>query len=193
MAQFWVVAGPNGVGKTTFADRWLAPHMPVISPDSIASSLQITAVKAGKQAIKEQDRLLDLGVSFGVDTTFSGNREVQLMRRAASAGFKVNLIFVCVDRVEICLARVFERVARGGHTVPANDVTRRYYRSLRNLEIGLTLADRAYLLDNTGERRRLQLSVENERVKHISSTLPAWIGEYVPEKYTKRNSYQFRP
>lgn len=40
MPQLWIVAGPNGAGKTTIVDRWLAPRIPVVSPDAIAALSQ---------------------------------------------------------------------------------------------------------------------------------------------------------
>jgi len=86
MSQLWIVAGPNGAGKTTIADRWLAPRIPVVSPDAIAASNHLSPIQAGKAAIAEQERLLAAGLDFGLDTTFSGTRELSLMRRAASAG-----------------------------------------------------------------------------------------------------------
>ena len=75
MPQLWVVAGPNGVGKTTLADRWLAPRIPVVSPDSIAALKHLRPIQAGKAAIAEQERLLAAEVDFGLDTTFSGTRD----------------------------------------------------------------------------------------------------------------------
>ena len=119
-------------------------------------------------AVVEQERWLASGVSFALDTTFSGNREITLMKRAAEAGYKVNVIFVCVDRVALCHARIVERVENGGHGVPAEDVARRFGRSLENLTATFDLADRVFVLDNTGEKRRLLLSVDHGRVKHLS-------------------------
>ena len=58
---------------------------------------------------------------------------------------------------------------------PSSDVVRRYSRSLNNLKHGLTLADRVYLLDNTGRRRRLVLSIENQKLKMVSRRLPEWL------------------
>jgi len=182
MVQLWIVAGPNGAGKTTLADRWLAHRIPVVSPDSIAVSLNLTPLQAGRSAVREQERLLASHVSFALDTTFSGNRELILMKRAADAGYKVNVIFVCVESVALCHARIHERVDNGGHAVPAADVARRFGRSLDNLTTAFDFADRVFVLDNTGEKRRLLLSVDHHRVKHLSKNLPRWAKDAIPEQ-----------
>ena len=182
MAQLWIVAGPNGAGKTTLADRWLAPRIPVVSPDAIAASTQANPIQAGRAAVLEQERLLAHGVSFALDTTFSGNRELTLMQRAAAVGYKVNVVFLCVDSVALCLARIHERIESGGHAVPAQDVARRFTRSLENLSAAFDLADRVFVLDNTGEKRRLLLSVDQHRVKHLSRNLPQWAKEAIPQQ-----------
>ena len=182
MAQLWIVAGPNGAGKTTLADRWLAQRIPVVSPDAIAATLNLPPLHAGRLAVQEQERLLASRVSFALDTTFSGNRELALIKRAADAGYKVNLIFVCVASVALCHARIHERVENGGHAVPAADVARRFGRSLENLSTAFDLVDRIFVLDNTGEKRRLLLSVDHDRVKHLSRNLPQWAKSAIPER-----------
>lgn len=182
MPQLWIVAGPNGAGKTTIADLWLASRIPVVSPDNLAATQGISPIQAGKAAVLEQERLLSSGISFAVDTTFSGHREPDLMRRAKAAGFKVNLIFICVTSPALCQARIEERVSSGGHDVPARDVPRRFKRSLANLKVAFDIAERVFLLDNTGEKHRLLFSIERGRVKHLSNNIPDWAKQAIPER-----------
>lgn len=182
MPQLWIVAGPNGAGKTTIADRWLAPRIPVVSPDAIATLQNLSPIQAGKAAISEQERLLAAGDDFALDTTFSGNRELSLMQRATGSGYKISLVFVCVDTLALCQARIAERVESGGHAVPPQDVIRRYTRSLSNLSLAFDFADRVFVLNNTGEKRRLVLSVENGRLKHMAHNLPQWVREAIPDR-----------
>lgn len=163
MPQLWIIAGPNGAGKTTVADRWFAPRIPVVSPDTIAVQSGIGPIRAGRMAVFEQERLLAAGASFALDTTLSGKRERVLMKRATDAGYKVNLVFICVESLSLCQARILERTESGGHAVP-----------FANLPAALVLAERVFVLDNTGERRRLLLSVEQGRIKHLSGNLPVW-------------------
>ncbi|WP_370564693.1 AAA family ATPase [Cupriavidus sp. UME77] len=118
MPQLWVIAGPNGAGKTTVADRWFASRIPVVSPDSIAAELVVSPIEAGRLAVREQEKLLAESASFAVDTTLSGKRELILMRRAKVAGYKVNLVFVGGPDPGLCIARIAQRTAAGGHWVP---------------------------------------------------------------------------
>lgn len=143
MPQLWIVAGPNGAGKTTVADRWLSPRIPVVSPDTFAAENGLSPIQAGRAAVAEQERLLAARESFALDTTLSGNRELALMTRAVDAGYKVNLIFVCVENLALCQARILERTDSGGHAVPPKDVARRYGRSLANLPSACVLASGA--------------------------------------------------
>jgi predicted ABC-type ATPase len=70
------------------------------------------------------------------------------------------------------LARVRERVARGGHDIPAPIIMRRYAKSLANLPRAIDLADRTFILDNTGPRHRLLATIDNGQVRHQSSRIP---------------------
>ncbi|MCG5261269.1 zeta toxin family protein [Cupriavidus gilardii] len=174
MPQLWVIGGPNGAGKTTVADRWFADRIPVVSPDSIAARRGVTAVQAGKLAIEEQEKHLAEQESFAVDTTFSGKRELALMRAAKAAGYKVNLVFIGVPEPDLCMARIVQRVADGGHWVPPDDVRRRHARSLANFAEGFAIADRTFVLDNAALRPRLILSWENGRIRQHSCRIPQW-------------------
>ena len=72
-----------------------------------------------------------------------------MMRRARSLGFRIELFYVGTSRVEINIERVRQRVSRGGHDVPEEDIRRRYVRSLANLPAAIGLVDEAIILDNS--------------------------------------------
>lgn len=174
--QLWVIAGPNGAGKSTLVAHYLAGRLPVVNPDNIAlEQSDIGPIQAGKLAIARQKQHLDACESFAWETTLSGNRELAFMRKAKLSGYKVNLVFVGVRNARISILRVAERIAAGGHSVPAVDVARRFERSLRNLPDALAIADRAFIFDNSSERRRLLLVREQNQSRHVSKNLPPWI------------------
>jgi predicted ABC-type ATPase len=69
-------------------------------------------------------------VDFAVDATLSGAGRLELIHRAKACGYEVFLAFAALNNPERNIARVRDRVAKGGHFVPEGDVRRRYMRSL---------------------------------------------------------------
>jgi predicted ABC-type ATPase len=53
------------------------------------------------------------------------------------------------------------------------------------LSDAIDLADRAFVLDNSGENRRLLLSIERGRVKHLSNRLPHWAKTAIPRRFRR--------
>ncbi|WP_096704145.1 AAA family ATPase [Magnetospirillum sp. 15-1] len=182
MHQLWVIAGPNGSGKTSLTRRHLAGKLPIVNPDEIARDLNPdrpkapeASLRAGREALLQRRQLIAARQSFAVETTFSGNQEIALIKTAKEAGYKVNLVFICTDSPWLSMGRIAVRVMDGGHHVPGADVERRYQRSLANLPEGLALADRAWLLDNTRTRMRLVASIERGEVKTMINAQPKWV------------------
>ena len=79
------------------------------------------------------------------------------MRRAAEAGYKVNLIFVGLDDVAMSAARVHAHVHRGGHNVSKDAIFCRYGHSIEALPKALSIAHLAWVFDNSDSLRRLLL------------------------------------
>ncbi|MEM1042991.1 MAG: AAA family ATPase [Bacteroidota bacterium] len=132
-----IVAGPNGAGKTTFALEYLrADPLPFLSADAVAADLAPddparARVEAGKVFLRRLGTYIEAEESFAVETTLAGLGFERLLDRMQPR-YDTTLVFLFLDRPETCLARVRERVAKGGHHVPEADVVRRYYRSKRN-------------------------------------------------------------
>jgi predicted ABC-type ATPase len=182
MPQLWIVAGPNGSGKTSLTRKHLLGKLPIVNPDEIAAQLSgvgrsplDVAMQAGRQALAIQRWHLDQRDTFALETTFSGNRELALIQEAKAAGYKVNLVYLCTNSPMTSMGRIAQRVRDGGHFVPDDDVVRRYQRSLANLAAGVSAVDRAWLLDNTGERMRLVATIERGQVKSFAVALPEWV------------------
>ena len=146
---FWLIAGPNGVGKTTFAFKRLkavSGSIRFVDVRAIArglSPLQPGAAKrdAARMALTRVRRHFAARVSFSMETTLSGATHLELARQAKAAGMAVNLMYFSVRDPEICLARIARRVAEGGHDVPREMVLRRFERSFARLREILPLAD----------------------------------------------------
>ena len=152
-----MVAGPNGCGKTTFVREYLESYpYPYVSADVIAESIHSGSIEdvrleAGRQFVKQVAAQTEKGDSFIVESTLSGLMFKGVLRRAREAGYEVSILFIFLASSEACVARIRERVRKGGHPVPEEDVRRRFARSIRNFWGEYrTFADRWHLFYNGG-------------------------------------------
>jgi predicted ABC-type ATPase len=133
-----IVAGPNGSGKTTVAMQYAtAERIPYLGADEIAASLDPAApesvgIAAGRQFLRSVDQSISDGHSCVVESTLSGRSFRNSIINAAGRGFEITIVFLFVDSADVCVERVAERVRKGGHNVPENDIRRRYHRSINN-------------------------------------------------------------
>lgn len=187
--QLWFIAGPNGAGKSTLAERYSVEiRLPLVNPDNIAKKIsplnpnaEGVGLRAGREAIKQQNQLLAESKSFAIESTMSGKRELELLRRAKELGYKVNLVYCGVDFPERSLSRVELRVDAGGHHVPPADVVRRYSRSMENLQEALRIVDRAFIFDNSKGRHKLAVTLEQGVVRFRTRHLPDWLKIACPD------------
>ena len=151
-----IVSGPNGSGKTTIAREYLLTHnLEYLSADEIAEglpheSLQEVRLQAGRLFFERIIENIQVGRSFLAETTLAGKGFRRIVAELKAAGYSVTLIFVFLDSADACVARIRERVRKGGHDVPETDIRRRYIRSINNFWHLYRLgADRWHLLYNS--------------------------------------------
>jgi predicted ABC-type ATPase len=160
-----VVGGPNGAGKTTVIRGILKrTPQPYLSADLIAfersqQNLSADPVAAGREFLTLVDTYLAGDLSFVVESTLSGRTFRRKLEQARVAGFEIFIGFVFLDSSNLSASRVGERVRKGGHDVPEEDIHRRFPRSLFNFwTIYRPLADRWVLVYN-GEGGFLDVAV----------------------------------
>ncbi len=155
----YVVAGPNGSGKTTFAREFLPNYAKCpnfVNADLIAQGLspfapRSAAIKAGRLVLSRIHEFSRDGADFGFETTLSGKTHLRLFRRLEACGYKVHIFFLWVPGPELSLLRIKNRVADGGHNVPAADVSRRFNRSICNFfHVYQPFTHSWMLFDNSG-------------------------------------------
>ena len=105
-----------------------------------------------------RETLLAARRRFSFETVFSHESNLDIMKQAVEAGYKVYLYFVSTESPEINKYRVALRVRKGGHSVPEDKIERRYYRSLGLLREASEIAYQAFFFDN---------SIENEPYKLV--------------------------
>jgi predicted ABC-type ATPase len=153
----YLIAGCNGAGKTTFAREFLPKEVKCLrflNADEIARGLSpfdpgASAVKAARLLLSEFRASLQCRETFALETTLSGRTYVAMLRQAKALGFRIHLHYLWLPNPRMAVARVRQRVKKGGHDVPVADIRRRFARSLVHLaENYAPLADRWAVWDN---------------------------------------------
>jgi len=159
MPDLYVIAGPNGVGKTTFAKEFLPSYAKCtrfVNADLIAEGLAPFApstmmMKAGKLLVEQIRELAKSKETFAFETTLAGRTYVNFLKQAKRHGYRVHMFFLWIPTVQLALTRIATRVQMGGHDVPADVVRRRFHRGTKNFFGSYqSLADSWYLFDSSG-------------------------------------------
>lgn len=132
----YIIAGANGSGKSTYADRFLREkNLVFLNADNIAKEISPDAmdtvkIKAGKEYFKILNSYFEQQISFAIESTLSGNNIKRIIDKAKNLNYKIVLLYIFLPNFKLCIDRVQKRVKNGGHNVPTIDIIRRYYRSL---------------------------------------------------------------
>ena len=170
MPTLYIIAGPNGVGKTTFADRYLpdeAKQLEFVNADLIARGLspydpEAVAIEAGKVMLRRVRELISHRTGFTWETTMSGRSAVGWLRQAREAGYDLKAYFLWVRNPETTIRRIRQRVVEGGHDIAENVSRRRFFKTIQNfLTIYRPLMTSWKLLQNELPGPRL-LAVEKQ-------------------------------
>jgi predicted ABC-type ATPase len=182
------LAGPNGAGKSTFFDEYLAPlGLPFVNADRVAAALRAADSRASadetdRRAFATAEALRDAFVesrlSFCTESVFSDpvGSKLAFLERARERGYSVLLIFIGLERVDLSVARVMQRVGHGGHDVADAKLHARFPRVLDNVRAAALAVEEAFLFDNSSYDTPFRLVLEYARGKvvRMHPPLPAW-------------------
>lgn len=133
-----IIAGPNGVGKTTFAMNYLKLNKRLyLGADLIAYELDKEnplnkSIEASRLFSERLHSALQEKKDIIIESTLAGLSLKKYLTIARDANYKIELIYLFVDTPDLCNKRISERVLNGGHFIPPEDVNRRFYRSCHN-------------------------------------------------------------
>lgn len=155
---FTIVMGCNGSGKAAWkrANRDLLPSL-YLDLDSIAEGYgswddeqrRVDALEKGNQAVQEA---LSNKMSYGVESTFSGQRGVNQLNEARSNGYRLLGFYLATSSPDINVERIERRIEQQtGHRVNPDLIPTRWHYSLSNLRKNAELFDELVIYDNSGE------------------------------------------
>src|SRR2546421_6858493 len=158
--QIIVIVGPNGAGKTSLAPFLLRDRyrdFPFVNADAIASGLsafepESVAIEAGRVMLNRLHDLSELQENFAFESTLAARSYAPWLSRLRQQGYEVHLLFVWLRSVDLAIERVAERVRRGGHHIPSQELRRRYQRGIINLfDLYMPVADTWAVYDNSDQ------------------------------------------
>ncbi len=193
--RIYVLAGVNGGGKSSIGGAtFRALGADYYNPDEAARKLisrrpGLTWAEANAAAWRIGRALLERAIrerlDFAFETTLGGNTIPLLLGEAARSGAEVSVWFVGLENPDLHIARVADRVRRGGHPIPEEMIRQRYERSRLNLIQLLPQLTELRVYDNSDDADpeagglpapRLLLRMEEGRIlgpKDLSQT-PDW-------------------
>jgi predicted ABC-type ATPase len=127
----------------------------IIDPDEIARNENCSAIMAGRIVSSRVNAYIAAGKPFMKESTLASHFDFRLIEKAREKCFKTRLIYVGVSSPDLAVFRVNERVRRGGHFVPEEDVRRRYSVSIENLAKAVPVFDEVEIFDNTEKYRHV--------------------------------------
>lgn len=183
MNQYTLIAGVNGVGKSSLrgvleGQGLVLGH--IIDADYIAKVNNFDVIKAGKEAISEINDCLRRNVSFTQETTLAGKRIEKTLIQARKQGYYVLMFYIGIDSMEESLKRIENRVQKGGHNIPENDVKRRYTKRYDALKQVLPYCDEVIFYDNENGFVKVA-GIKNNKFYFVNGYKPKWLNELLKE------------
>lgn len=151
MKIYTIIGGVNGVGKSSLTGvlrRELDNLGIIIDVDHLTTALGGNPIDGGRAAIHKIDSCLQKGVCFTQETTLSGGRTERTVQAAKEAGYHIRLYYIGLDSIQESLARIRNRVAKGGHDIPTETVQRRFNHRFADVARILPYCDTAIFYDN---------------------------------------------
>lgn len=178
MKLYTIIGGVNGCGKSSLTGALKAERSDLgllIDVDKLAAQLG-SPVEGGKAAVRKIDECLEKGISFTQETTLSGARTERTIRRAKERGYTIRLYYIGLDTMEESLGRIANRVAKGGHDIPREDVERRFSTRFADVLRVLPYCDEARFFDNDNGFVEVAEYRNGELLPRVSNP-PRWLLE----------------
>ena len=86
--------------------------------------------------------------------------------------------YIGVESSDIAKERVKYRVSQGGHGIPDEDIERRYYESLENLNQIIEICDEVNIYDNTDRFKEIIYFKDGNLIWN-DNMLPKWVNKLV--------------
>ena len=179
MKIYTIIGGVNGVGKSSLSGVLSAENSDlgiIIDTDKITAENGGGRIKGGKIAIERIESCLKRGINFTQETTLSGVRTLKTIQKARELDYFIRLYYVGVSSSAESISRIANRVSKGGHDIPPEDVKRRYEKRFDDLIKILPYCNEVIFFDNENGFVE-KAEYKNGTLITKGGNIPEWIKE----------------
>lgn len=177
MKIYTIIGGVNGVGKSSLSGVLSAENTDlgiIIDTDKLTAENGGDRLKGGKLAIERINDCLKKGVNFTQETTLSGVRTLKTILKAREHDYFIRLYYVGVNSSAESIKRIKNRVEKGGHNIPSEDVERRYIKRFEDLSKILPYCNEVRFFDNENGFTE-KAEYKNGSLLTKGGSVPDWI------------------
>jgi predicted ABC-type ATPase len=174
---YTIIGGVNGAGKSSLSGVLTAESSElgiIIDTDKMTAELGGDRIKGGKAAIALIDDCLKKRINFTQETTLSGVRTLKTIQRARELDYYIRLYYVGVSSSAESIKRIKNRVEKGGHDIPSEDVERRYTKRFDDLAKVLPYCNEVRFFDNENGFAE-KAEYRNGQLITKGSNIPQWL------------------
>ena len=180
MKEYILIAGVNGTGKSSFRgvlEGQDAPLGHIVDPDLIAKQNSFNEISAGKQAVREIQNCLKNSETVTQETTLSSHQVRKTIMKAKVQGYRITMYYIGLNTKYESIYRIANRVRKGGHDIPPDDVIRRFAHRFEALDRIVPLCDTVVFYDNENGFVKVA-EITDGAFRYTNGYRPDWIVEY---------------
>lgn len=185
----YIIAGTNGVGKTTATFNLVTKKLLVINSDEITKQLRsvnhtvaINLQEIGnREAVRLTNEYLIQRITFGIETNLADVETWKFLIEVQKTGYLLHLIFICTDDLQLLNQRIKERTLRGEHFIRPDVVRERYLNGLHLLNHYLFIPDKVQFFD-TSSQNRLIADLQQKELTMRADDMPHWFQQHILSK-----------
>lgn len=186
-----VIAGCNGSGKSSFSRAFETDSTKSFDYDKVflekynslldSEFRDTMAHNMARQYLESQIKYsIDNKLGFLYETNFNST-PLYWPEKFRTEGYKLRLVYFCLNSINEAIRRVQIRVENGGHFVPEYEIKERYYLGFKHLNNHWDFFDEVYLFDTSkyNHEPTFLLSIFDKKIK-VLNNFESYLTELIP-------------